>query len=213
MIHPLSLTLLLYLCGVAVTPLAIAGTTYFPISKSDKEPGLSASRAEWYSKYLTTMEEPSLIDATNDPQRRVYRLTILPTWGNSIAVRFEETGASYRLSSKRLDRQGGAYDPGKLAESKDLTLNKEDSKTLAALIADLRYFAMATQDRVSGFDGDRWILEGVSDQKYHVIERWCASSEQTKERGLEPFIALCRFLITKSGLSERPKNRGHEILP
>ncbi len=62
-------------------------------------------------------------------------------------------------------------------------------------------------------DGDEWVLEGVSDGRYHVINRCCPSSGSPTARSLEPFIALCKFPIEKSGLSERPKNGRYELLP
>jgi hypothetical protein len=73
----------------------------------------------------------------------------------------------YSLSARRLDGQAG-YEPGKLVESKDVALDADDSKTLAALIQNLNFFQMSTEDDVRGADGDEWIIEGVSHGKYHV---------------------------------------------
>jgi hypothetical protein len=56
-------------------------------------------------------------------------------------------------SSQREDDAGrfrvigqAGYDPGKLVESKDVALGADDSKTLAALIQNLNFFQMSTED-------------------------------------------------------------------
>ena len=142
----------------------------------------------------------------------VYRFTILPTWGNPIAVRARKEANTFTLSARRLDGEGG-YDPGKLVEQKEVELTEVESMALESLIKELKFFRMSTDDETYGKDGDEWILEGVAEGKYHVVQRWCAAKYDPKKRGLEPFLALCKFLVDKSTLSERPKNKGREILP
>jgi len=56
-------------------------------------------------------------------------------------------------------------------------------------------------------------MEGVSEGRYHIVSRCCASSVNTAGRGLEPFVAVCKFLIDKSALSQRPKNLDRELIP
>ena len=123
----------------------------------------------------------------------------------------QKHGTIYSLSARRLDGQAG-FEPGKLVEAKDFELNAEDSKALEQLIQNLSFSQLATDDGVLGADGDEWILEGVSHGKYHVAKRWCASSHNPNKRGLTALLALCKFLLDKSTLSERPKNMGHKLI-
>lgn len=199
---------LLMMCG-AFSP---QDAPYFPIREKDGDAGITTFEAEWYGKALSRMNEPRLPETAKDAKAVVYRLTILPTFGHPIAIRVQNGARGFDLAARRLDGQGG-YDPGKLVEQKDVTLTGDDSKQLESLVAALNLFAMATDDDNRGLDGDEWIVEGVAAGKYHVVQRWCAAACDTKGRGLEPFLALCRFLIDKSTLSERPKNCGVEILP
>lgn len=189
-----------------------AETPYFPVRKNRGDSGVSEFEAAWYGKALHRMNEPRLPESAKDTTTVVYRVTVLPTWGNPIAVRAQEIGGNFTLFARRLDGFGG-YDPGKLVEKKDVKFTEADSRQLASLITRLRFFDMSPTDDVRGNDGDEWILEGVSEGKYHVVQRWCASDYEFKERGLERFLALCEFLISKSTLSERPENKGHELLP
>jgi hypothetical protein len=164
-----------------------------------------------YDKLLERMNESQLSDFAKDTDAEVYRLMILPTWGNPIAIRVQRNGDLYALASRRLDGQAG-YETGSLVESKDVALSAEDSKALADLIQDLGFFKMSTDDGVHGFDGEEWILEGVSQGKYHPILRWSPTFENPKKRGLVAFLALCKFFVDKSNFSERPKNKGHKII-
>ena len=205
----LILVLLPILC---VTYSACADSPYFPVRKKQGDAGISEFEAQWYGKALSLMKEPRLPEVAKDKKAVVYRFTILPTWGNPIAVRAEKQDGIYSLFARRLDGDGG-YDPGKLVEQKDLKLSEPDSKSLDSLVTALKFFHMPSEDEVEGCDGDEWILEGVADGKYHFVQRWCAGKYDPKERKLQPFLALCKFLIDKSTLSERPKNKGHELIP
>jgi hypothetical protein len=196
------------LCAAAS---AVVDDSYFPIKTKTGGEGVTEFESKWYGQSLERMKEPRLPEFAKDANADIYRITILPTWGNSIAVRVQKHGELYNLSARRLDGQAG-YNPGKLVESKDIALGEDDSKTLAVLIQNLNLFQMSTEDDVRGTDGDEWIIEGVSQGKYHVAVRWCAPSYDPRKRKLTAFLALCKFLVDKSTLSERPKNKGHKLI-
>jgi len=71
---------------------------------------------------------------------------------------------------------------------------------------------MSPERDLMGMDGDETVFEGVSGGKYHVINRWCATSYDPEKRGLLAFNRLCKFLIDKSKLSWRPRNKGHRLM-
>jgi hypothetical protein len=193
------------------TASAIADDSYFPIKTKSGAEGVTAFESKWYGKSLERMREPRLPGLAKDVNAEVYRIMILATWGKPIAVRVQRHGELYSLSARRLDGQGG-YDPGKLVESKNSELNAEDSKTLEQLIQKVSFFQLPTDDDVFGHDGDEWIIEGVSQGKYHVVVRWCADSYDPEKRKLTAFLALCKFLLDKAALSEKPKNKGHKLI-
>jgi hypothetical protein len=182
---------------------------YFPPQTFAADP--RSFRLRWYSAELHALGEIPLSEFTRVADAEVYRLMILPTWGNPIAVRVYKSGNLYHLSARRTDGQAG-FDPGKSVEAKDVDLDVDDSKTFEGLLKNLNFFKLPTDDDVHGFDGDEWILEGVSEGRYHVVDRWCATSYNPQKRGLTAFVALCKFLVDKSKLSERPNNRGHKLM-
>ncbi len=205
--------ILLVLAILSTATLSFAQDSYFPIKTKGGAEGITAFEAKWYGKSLERMNEPRLPEVAKDVNAEVYRLMILPTWGNSISVRVQKHGKFYSLSARRLDGKAG-YDPGKLVESNDVELDADDSKTLDVLIQELSFFRLPTDNDkdVIGFDGDQWIMEGVSQGKYHVVQRWCAADYNPEKRGLKPFLALSKFLIDKSALSDRPRNKGHKLI-
>jgi hypothetical protein len=208
--NPVKATILVLALWFA-TALALADDSYFPIKTKAGGEGVTAFESKWYGKSLERMHEPRLPEFVKDVNADIYRIMILPTWGNSIVVRVQRRGELYSLSARRLNGLAG-YDPGKLVEAKDIDLGADDSKTLASLIQSLNFFQLSTEDGVMGKDGDEWIIEGVSQGKYHVAKRWCAASYDPKKRKLTAFLALCKLLLDKSTLSERPKNRGHKLI-
>ena len=192
-------------------PLALGDDSYFPIKPKAGGEGITTFESRWYGKSLERMNEPRLPGLVKDVNAVVYRLMILPTWGNPVVVRVQKHGELYSLSARRLDGQGG-YDPGKLVEAKNIELSADDSKALGVLIQNLNFFQLSTEDPITGMDGDEWIIEGVAEGKYHVVVRWCADSYDPEKRKLTTFLALCRFLLDESTLSERPKNKGRKLM-
>jgi hypothetical protein len=190
---------------------AFTDGSYFPIKTKSSTEGVTPFEAQWFSKFLTQMNEPRLPEFSKNVNAEVYRMMILPTWGNAILVRVQKQGGVYSVSSRRLSGQSG-FEVGRLAEAKDFDLSAEDSRALEQRIQNVGFFQLATDDDVFGADGDEWILEGVSQGKYHVAKRWCAPSYNAKKRGLTAFLDLFRFLVDKSALSERPKNKGHKLI-
>jgi hypothetical protein len=190
-----------------------ADNSYFPIQTTRGGEGLTQFEAQWYSRFLEKMEEPPLPEFANNTTAQIYRILILPTWGNPICVQVQKHGDTYDLSARRLDGFAG-YQVGALIESKRVQLDDTDSKALDALVSSASFFRLPSKEdkKWVGMDGDDWVLEGLSGGKYHVVSRWCASSYNSKKRGLKPFVALCKFLIDESTLSQRPENKGHKLI-
>ena len=194
-----------------VLAISLAGCFSSPLSEFAQRGPESGLDIKSNEDCLAAMKESRLEDAAKDVNAVIYRMTILPVWGNPVAVRAEKHGTTYSLTARRLDGQAG-YSCGTLVEQKDVQLSEADSNALDLLIAGLNFFQMPTNDDVIGHDGDDWKLEGVSGGQYHVVYRWAASSVNTRKRGLKPFIALCKFFIDKSAISQRPSNGGHKLI-
>jgi hypothetical protein len=75
-----------------VTALALADDSYFPIKTKAGGEGVTAFESKWYGKSLERMNEPRLPGFVKDVNADIYRIMILPTWGNSIVVRVQRRG-------------------------------------------------------------------------------------------------------------------------
>jgi hypothetical protein len=69
--------------------------------------GVTGFEAQCYGKSLERMNEPWLPKVAQDANAEVYRLMILPTWGNSMVVRVHKHG---RLFVNRLTDLMGRQD-------------------------------------------------------------------------------------------------------
>ncbi len=199
----------MFLASIASQPRAYV---FFPISTKPGQSGLARLRAEWCAENLRRMGEPSLLRASAVSSSRIYRLIVLPTYGNAISVRVTQRGDIYQISSRRLSGNSG-FETGRLVEEKDVSLTAADSRTLDSLFSSLNFFGLPTEGATPLGDADEWVLEAAVDGKYHVVMRCCISYQLTKEPSLGAFVELCKFLISKSGLTERPKNGDAELLP
>jgi hypothetical protein len=61
--------------------------SYFPIRTKAGEEGVTAFESHLFGLFLGQRKEPPLHELAKDVNAEVYRMMILPTWGNSILVR------------------------------------------------------------------------------------------------------------------------------
>ena len=145
---------------------------------------------KWYSKHLETMKEPSLWKLSQkDRSAQVYRFLWLPTFHHPVSVRITESSDSIEAQVVRLDGQGG-YKPGKIAVVKSKKLSKEEWAEFKRLFDRSKFWTLPTEKEFDGTaveDGDRLVLEGVKDGKYHIVNRTSENSS--------PYFELCQYMI------------------
>ncbi|MGD9631118.1 MAG: hypothetical protein AB7V18_17920 [Pyrinomonadaceae bacterium] len=167
---------------------------YFPEKAFDDGwSGADGSFDEWYGKHLRAMEEPSLLDVEN-PDTETYRFLWLRSFNHPISVRVERIGYSFRLKSVELSGTGG-YDPGKIIRTDDVEIFSDQWCQFTSLIDKTRFWEKATSDSPIGRDGAQWILEGVNDERYHIVNRWSPRDETLRE--------ACIYLLKLSGRDEK----------
>lgn len=149
---------------------------------------------DWYGKYLQAMKEKSLLDAENK-NTEIYRFLWLRAFHHPISVRIEKNNGEVKLFMVELDGAGG-YDPGKIYTNKFFLLSDENFCEFLNKLEKTEYWGMETTQSDGGLDGARWILEGVKNNRYHIVDRW------TPENG--KYRDACIFLLKLSGIN---KNR------
>ena len=146
----------------------------------------------WYTKQLNALEELSLYKQKIEEEKKIFRFTWLRTFHNPISIRLEilQNGSGV-LYSKMTDGAGG-YEPGKIRENTIAKINKKEVEAFLELINMYDFWNIPTQEKILGCDGAMWIIEGVWDPKYHLVERWSPKKGSIRAIGL--------FLLRLSGL-------------
>jgi hypothetical protein len=177
-----------------------ADEPYFPDLVFDTDRESHNATAAHYGKHLKEMSEPSLLGLSrNGREAEAYRFLLLPCFYRPISVRVTRTGPTATLRAVQLDGMGG-YEPGKIVFDKTTQLTQAQWESLRSRLEKSRFWSMKTGvelanpnfgNFVGNLDSDHWIVEGVKDGKYHVVDR---------EEPEKDFEALGLYLLELSGL-------------
>lgn len=149
---------------------------YFPNKMFSEEQEYHDFVVEWYSKHLLSMNEKSLWQTRSDKSRHEYRFTSLPTWGNPVVISFEiDREGNGKVFVKKSDGHGG-YDAGKLVLDKVIELDSEQTEKLTNQLNELKFWELPTKIDRMGVDGAQWVMEGIKDGEYHIVDRWTPES-------------------------------------
>jgi hypothetical protein len=188
---------------VTTSSLIVSGLMLIPALWSPGRPDRSdrpsfpeiLRRKQRYSEFLAAMDEPSLwVPSARGGAAASYRLLWLPSFHHPICVRIDRTGRSARLRAVVLDGKGG-YEPGLIAIDRTITFGDDQWMRLESRFGGADFWSIPTDEgETSSTDGDRLIVEGVSQTRYHVVDR--KEPDRTYEE-------LCRSMLELSGLRVR----------
>lgn len=154
----------------------------------------------WYGKFLRAMDEQSLLKA-QDENVEVYRFLWLRSFHHPVMLRIVRDGYSFKLTSVELNGAGG-YDPGTRWSTAKFHIEQEEWCEFMSLLEKASFWSMETYRRDDiGFDGSRWVLEGVRQGRYHIVDRWTPREGDYRE--------ACLFLLKLSGRDQ--KALGNEL--
>jgi len=130
-----------------------------------------------YSKTLLSLQEPSLWQASRTQGISTYRFLLMP---HSMAV--VKVPRSVRLdlqpdgTSTITSREGF----GKKVKTKTKTLTTEQTQAFLDLVEQSGFWNLPSIGPESGLDGQMWVIEGVKNKQYHLIERWSPEGDVRK---------------------------------
>jgi hypothetical protein len=130
------------------------------------------------------------------PAAESYRFLWLRSFHHPVAVRVWRSGAEHFLVVKQLSGAGG-YAPGRLSVDRTRQLSNDEWDEFVRLLDGICYWQMPAEDSRLGNDGARWILEGMKDGRYHIVDRWSPDGGD--------YRAACLHLLKLSGLGIDPK--------
>jgi hypothetical protein len=174
----------------ALSALEPSSDKYFPSGTWSGYEGSDEFVSNWYSSRLAAMKEPSLLNLPAKPTH-VYRFVWLRSFHRPIAVRVWRENCRSYLVAKELDGRGG-YEPGKLVHDKRKPLTETEWLGFLRLLNQTNYWQMPTEIHEGGNEGAEWILEGIRDGRYHIVERWSPRAGE--------YRAACLYLLNAAGL-------------
>jgi hypothetical protein len=177
---------------------------YFPPGVFDPKPDNDVFITGWYSKCLRALKEPSLWKLSQeDPSAEIYRFLWLRSFDEPIAVRLIVTDRGGRLVSKMTSGRAGS-DLGHLILDRQSPLSKQVPMFLDA-IQELKFWDLPSRapqvigpdgSIKIGVDGAQWIIEGVKQGRYHVVDRWSPDRpDPVHVLGVELLIDIAHFRL------------------
>lgn len=195
---------LLFVIAVLPLSLPLASQSYFPPSVLAENAIEDTSNAEWYSKTLRALKEPSLWEiAKSNPQAEVYRFTYIRSFHDPISVRIVLQPETQVMVIKQARRTHGE-NTGRLVTNRTAKLPTDVAEALKLAVTqdmlwDLPAFIPRPEDTVQ-LDGSQWIVELVQNGRYHVLNRWSPDLPDEVRRIGELFMfgfAHLRLLYTE----------------
>lgn len=147
-------------------------SSFFPESVFSERLDLHQYTVAWYGKHLAAMKEPSLFKLSSDKDLCVYRFLWLRTFHNPIVVRLivNNDGSAHLIS--KITSGAGGYEPGEVTESIEKIISAEEVDSIELALSGLDFWDLPSTVEDSELDGAQWIVEGVKDGKYHIVDRW-----------------------------------------
>lgn len=170
-------------------------TTYFPKSgvtkRYETRPGYISNFCNvWYSQVLNSCSEPVLFNYKGEEE--IYRFSWFRSFHSPVVIRIQKKGFSFHFSAKVL-QEGYEDVPDEVIDSTERFMNFFEWHVFKEKLGKAGFWQLPVEDtEEQGMDGAQWVMEGIQNGKYHVVERWSAGSSN--------FGDACRYLIAISDL-------------
>ena len=174
--------------------------SYFPNGALSDYDRVDSFKARWYSDQLRALEEPSLLEEADTPSRQSYRFVWLRTFHHPVAVRLDIMSDGTGKLTVKIANGAGGYKPGKLIENTSPSVTQKQTDKFLEQVKDAGFWELSSYEKTSGCDGAEWIIEGVKDGKYHVVNRWTPGKGPVRELGMTLAFELARLKIPKDEL-------------
>ncbi len=159
-------------------------------------------KAEWYSTQLRALNEPSLLQLSQDKTRESYRFVWLRSFHHPVAVRVDVRPDGIGELTLKVGSGAGGYKPGETVQNLSRPLTLEESSMFLARLQKLDFWSLPSykNEERDGDDGAQWIIEGAKDGKYHVVDRWSPREGPVRELGITLALGLADLKIPKRDL-------------
>jgi len=196
--HRIALAVLVLLGSLG----AVAQAPYFPKGAFSDDSNGDRFKAEWYSTHLKALNEPSLLQFASKPSLESYRFVWLRTFHHPVVVRLDIRADGVGELTAKVSNGAGGYKPGQIIQNVSRPLTREQTSMFLAQLGKDKFWELPSYENSGrgGNDGSQWIVEGVKDGKYHVVDRWTPSEGPVRELGVTLALGLAELKIPKDDL-------------
>jgi len=171
-----------------VAPVLFAQETYFPKGTLSSNARSDLFLAKWYSAQLKALDEPSFPELAKNSSLQAYRFTWLRTFHHPVAIRVEMKVDGTAVLSLKVASGAGGYEPGKLIQNTSRQLTRDEATKFLDKVEEANWWSLRAYEEdppnVYHLDGSHWIIEGIKDGDYHVVDRWSPRKGSVRELGL-----------------------------
>ncbi len=157
---------------------------YFPDKIFSEKDSSNSFVNKWYSKHLTALKEPSIYEQKNDEGVLLFRFLWLRTFHHPISIRLEIQKDGTGLLFVKMTSGAGGYEPGKIKKSYNKKIDKEGVSKFLELLINEGFWELPCRDDSMGLDGAQWIIEALSEGRYHLVDRWTPEEGSVRKIGL-----------------------------
>lgn len=172
--------LIVLVITLALSPVCFCQAEYFPKLAFDSDERIHSLHANWYSRELKALDEPPLLETSKVIEEQTFRFTWLRSFSNPIAIRLvidsHERGT--------LHIKVGLRPANSKFESRTVEITEAEIAKFLKKVSAAGFWNLPSRDDRRGFDGSRWIIEGVTQGRYHVVDRWSPNSGSYQNLGL-----------------------------
>jgi hypothetical protein len=148
---------------------------YFPPGVFETASQGQDSKANWYAKHLRALHEPSLFELSKDSRVEAYRFLWLRFSHHPIAVRIVVRSSGSGWIRVRMTSGQGGSEPRRIIRYGVSWLTRRKTQSFLAALQSADFWNLDTlpagNGGIGGPGGAEWIVEGVQNGHYHVIER------------------------------------------
>jgi hypothetical protein len=174
----------------------MAQVKYFPAGSLAPNPKSDEFVSKWYSGQLEALEEPSLWESSKTQKIESYTFLLLRTFHHPVAIRIEVNANGTSRLAKKMSSGAGGYAPGKLIENEMIDLSKEQADWFLRIIDENKFWQLPPlQETPGGCDGSQWIIEGIKNGSYRLVDRWTPRGGEVHAIGLAMMKDLAKLKV------------------
>jgi hypothetical protein len=190
----------LVLFGLAAALFLSAQESNFPKGALSDNARQDEFRTVWYSTHLKALQELSLLQLAQNPAVQSYRFLWLRTFHHPVVVRLDFKSDGTGAITTKVASGAGGYKPGHLVENTTRPLSREQMEKFLVAVKRAQFWELPSHETpaTEGCDGAQWIIEGVKDGEYHVVDRWTPSSGPVRDLGMLFLTGLAQMKIPEN---------------